>query len=171
MSQTYEIDVMIEIAKHSKVKYEYDENEKILVCNRVLHTPFTYFFNYGYIPNTMSPDNDPLDAVVIMEDDLVPGCKIRCRVLGCLETSDCEGVDPKMILCPCTKVDPTYSGYRDISDVPEHTLNKIHYFFSHYKDLENKVVKVDGFVGREGAWQIYLDSLLPSLRLFGNIRL
>ena len=159
MSHSYELDVIIEISKHSNIKYEYDEIEKILVCNRVLHTPFTYIFNYGYVPNTLSPDNDPLDAVVLMDDELVPGCKIRCRIIGCLETSDCEGVDPKMILCPSNKVDPSYARLNDISDVSEHTLNKIRYFFSHYKDLENKVVEVGNFVGRDEAKEIYLESL------------
>lgn len=151
---SYEVDVIVEISKHSNVKYEYDENEKILVCNRVLHTPFTYLFNYGYIPHTLSPDGDPLDAVILMDDELIPNSKIKCRILGCLETSDEKGFDPKMILCPSLSVDPSYARLNNISDVTEHTLNKIKYFFAHYKDLENKKVEIGNILDREGANQI-----------------
>ena len=156
----YEVDVIVEISKHSNVKYEYDETEKMLVCNRVLHTPFTYIFNYGYIPHTLSPDGDPLDAVILMDDELIPNSKIRCRILGCLETSDDKGFDPKMILCPCMSVDPTYARLNNITDVTDHTLNKIKYFFAHYKDLENKRVDIGNFLDREGAKTIFENSLL-----------
>jgi inorganic pyrophosphatase len=154
-----EVDVFIEISKNSHIKYEYDKNLKILKCDRILHTPFKYLFNYGFIPNTISPDGDPLDAVVIMEEELVPGCIIRCKILGCLETQDDSGVDPKMILCPANKVDPTYTTINDIRHVPHLTLKKIHYFFSHYKDLENKSVQVGELLGKEEAIRIYQSSL------------
>lgn len=154
-----EVDVYIEISKNSHIKYEYDPDLKILKCDRVLHTPFNYIFNYGFIPNTLSLDGDPLDAVVYMEEELVPGCMIRCKILGCLETSDDEGIDPKIILCPSHKVDPTYATISSLDHLPSLTLQKIHYFFSHYKDLENKHVQVGSFLSREKAIEIYHTSL------------
>ena len=156
----YEVDVIVEISKNSNVKYEYDEEEKILVCNRVLHTPFTYIFNYGYIPHTLSPDGDPLDAVILMDDELIPNCKIRCRILGCLETSDDKGFDPKLILCPSMSVDPSYARLNNITDVTDHTLEKIRYFFAHYKDLENKNVHIGNLLDRDSALQIFESSVV-----------
>ena len=152
--------VFIEISKNSHIKYEYNKETKTLVCDRILHTPFKYQFNYGFIPNTLSDDDDPLDVVVVMDDELVPGCKIECKFIGYLETEDDAGVDPKIIMCPCKKVDPTYCSINEIDDLPKMTLDKIKYFFTHYKDLENKKVVVGNFKTREEAIQIYKDSLL-----------
>jgi len=154
------VNVFIEISKNTHIKYEYDEEKKGLVCNRVLHTPFNYFFNYGFIPHTLSPDNDPLDAVVLMDDSLVPGCYIECKILGCLETTDDEGFDPKMILCPSNKIDPSYSRLKNLEDISQHTLDRIKYFFSHYKDLENKKVSIGSFLDKEKATRIYHQSCL-----------
>jgi inorganic pyrophosphatase len=136
------------------------KKKKQLFCDRVLHTPFRYNFNYGFIPDTLSEDNDPIDALVIMEDELVPGCLIKCKLLGYLETTDDNGNDPKLILCPCKKVDPSYKNINDINDLNEHKLNKIKYFFTHYKDLENKKNFVGEFKNKEEAIIIFEKSLL-----------
>ena len=160
MEQEYFVDVFIEISKNSHIKYEYDPVLKSLVCDRILHTPFKYEFNYGFIPNTLSLDGDPLDVVVVMEDELVPGSYIKCKFLGVLETQDDEGIDPKIIMCPCEKVDPTYNHYKSIKDLPSLTREKIHYFFSHYKDLENKKVIVGNWLDNNDAIKIYLASLI-----------
>lgn len=109
-----EVDVIIEIAKGSHIKYEYDKDRNMIVCDRILHTPMKYPFNYGFIPNTLSEDGDPLDVVVIMDDELVPGCIIKCKILGYLDTKDDAGNDPKIIACPINKVDPMW---RDIDDL------------------------------------------------------
>ena len=150
-----QIDVFIEISKNSHIKYEYDKTLNALRCDRILHTPLKYNFNYGFIPNTLSDDGDPLDVVLLMEDELVPGSYIKCEILGCLDTSDDEGNDPKIIACPIAKIDPTYKDVCDLNDVPIHTLDKIEYFFSHYKDLENKKVKIGNFINKEIAIAIY----------------
>ena len=152
--------VFIEISKDSHIKYEYDKEKKALICDRILHTPFKYIFNYGFIPNTLSQDGDPMDAVVIMEDTIIPGSYIECKILGYLETEDDSGIDPKLIMCPCKKVDPTYSEINDISDLPITTLNKIKYFFTHYKDLENKKVKVGDFRNKIDAITILENSII-----------
>ena len=154
-----EIDVFVEITKGSKIKYEYDHEKKVLICDRILHTPFTYFFNYGFIPDTLSEDNDPIDVIILIDHKLVPGTFIKCKIIGCLETSDNEGDYPKLIMCPITKVDPTYTNINEITDIPEQTLNQIKYFFEHYKDLENKQVNIGEFVHQEKAIQIYLQSI------------
>jgi inorganic pyrophosphatase len=152
------VDVFIEISKNSHIKYEYDENVNALRCDRILHTPLKYNFNYGFIPNTLSDDGDPLDVVLLMEDELVPGCYIKCEILGCLDTSDDEGNDPKIIACPITKIDPNCKDIKELNDIPLHTLDKIEYFFSHYKDLENKKVTIGNFLNKENAIDIYSKS-------------
>jgi inorganic pyrophosphatase len=153
-------DVFIEIAKGSHIKYEYDKIKKSLVCDRILYTPFKYEFNYGFIPNTLSSDGDPLDVVVIMEDELIPGCYIKCKFIGLLETEDNAGVDPKIIMCPCDEVDPMSIGINDLSDFSNIKLERIKYFFMHYKDLENKKVIIGEFKGKEDAIKIYKKSKL-----------
>lgn len=160
MNSEYVIEVFIEISKNGHIKYEFDKEKNQLVCDRILHTPFRYDFNYGFIPDTLSEDNDPIDALVFMEDELVPGCLIKCKLLGYLETMDDDGNDPKLILCPCKKVDPTYKNINDIYDISSHILNKINYFFTHYKDLENKKVFVGEFKNKEEAIHILEKSIL-----------
>ena len=155
----YNIDVFIEISKNSHIKYEYDKEKKALVCDRILHTPLKYQFNYGFIPNTLSEDGDPIDVVVIMEDELVPGCYINCKLLGFLETKDDNGVDPKLIMCPSKKIDPSYISYTNIFDINLLTRNKIKYFFTHYKDLENKKVQIGKFKYKHEAITIYEESI------------
>ena len=100
------IEVFIEISKGSNIKYEFNKEKNALICDRILYTPFRYIFNYGFVPNTLSLDSDPIDAVVLLDESLVPGCLIKCKIIGCLETSDAEGIDPKLIMCPIDKIDP-----------------------------------------------------------------
>ena len=157
--EEYNIDVFIEISKNSHIKYEYDKEKKALICDRVLHTPFKYQFNYGFIPNTLSEDGDPIDVVVVMEDELVPGCYINCKLIGFLETKDDSGIDPKLIMCPSKNVDPTYSLYRNIYDINSSSREKIKYFFSHYKDLENKKVEIGSFKNKVEAISVYEKSV------------
>ena len=158
-SQEFIVDVFIEISKNSNIKYEYDKFNNVLKCDRVLHTPFKYLFNYGFIPKTLSLDGDPVDILVLMDDELVPGCTIRCKIIGCLETHDDAGEDPKLIAFPCSKVDPTYQSVGDISDMYSHTIEKIRFFFSHYKDLENKKVVIGRVLNKEEAIKIYQESV------------
>ena len=157
--KTNEVEVFIEISKGSNIKYEYDKNKNVLVCDRILYTPFRYIFNYGFIPNTLSQDSDPIDAVVIMDDSLVPGCIIKCKIIGCLETSDDNGIDPKLLLCPIEKVYPKSETINGINDLSPFILEQIKYFFSHYKDLENKIVNIGKFLDKDDAIQIYKESI------------
>lgn len=154
-----EVIVYIEISKGSNIKYEFDKKLNALICDRILYTPFRYLFNYGFIPNTLSQDNDPIDIIVLTEESLIPGSYIKCKIIGCLETSDAEGNDPKLISCPIDKVDPKSKSLNDICDICDFSLEQIKYFFTHYKDLENKQVNIGNFLNKSEAIQIYLDSI------------
>ena len=158
MESEYIVEVFIEISKNGHIKYEYDTEKKALVCDRILHTPFKYPFNYGFVPNTLSEDDDPIDVVVVLEDELVSGCLIKCKLLGYLETQDDEGNDPKLIMCPCSKVNPSQKSINTVFDLDEHTLSKIKYFFTHYKDLENKTVHVGEYKNKADAIEILTHS-------------
>ena len=153
------VEVFVEISKGSNIKYEYDKKKNALICDRILYTPFRYIFNYGFVPNTLSLDSDPIDAVIIMDELLVPGCLIKCKIIGCLETADSEGDDPKLILCPIDKIDPRAKDINDLLDLPSMLMEQIKYFFAHYKDLENKVVEIGNFVSKDKALEIYLQSV------------
>lgn len=155
----FNLEVFIEIAKGSHIKYEYDKKKKALICDRILRTPVKYSFNYGFIPNTLSEDGDPLDAVVIMDDELTPGCYILCKLIGVLDTTDDAGVDPKLIMVPSTKVDPTYMSHKNMYDVNPSVREKIRFFFTHYKDLEGKKVEVGFFRNKQDAIMVYNDSV------------
>ena len=121
-----EVDVIIEIAKGGHIKYEYDKQRNMLVCDRILHTPMKYPFNYGFIPNTLSEDGDPLDVVVLMDDELIPGCMIKCKILGYLDTKDDAGNDPKIIVCPVEKIDPIWSEINNLgAPMPNNQYNMI----------------------------------------------
>lgn len=90
-----------------------------------------------------------------MEDELIPGSYIKCKILGCLETSDDDGDDPKLIACPISKIDPTFKNINNISDLKQHTLDKLKYFFMHYKDLEKKKVNIGDYINNESGLKIY----------------
>jgi inorganic pyrophosphatase len=154
------VTVQIEIGIGQTVKYEIDHHTNRIICDRFLHGPFTYPFNYGYIINTMSGDGDPLDAVVICRPSLQAGCFIECRIIGALITSDEKGRDEKILLVPTTKIDPSSMDIKDYTDLDNHTVNEIKYFFEHYKDLEKgKFVKIENFVSANEAITIYNNSI------------
>lgn len=155
-----EVLVYVEISKNTNIKYEFEPKLNALICDRVLHTPFMFPFNYGFVPGTMSGDGDPLDAIVYMEESLIPGSYIKCRIVGCLETSDEKGEDNKLILVPCKKVSAINANIDTIYDLPSVFLEKVGYFYQHYKDLENKQVKVGRMFNKDAAIQIYRSSVV-----------
>jgi inorganic pyrophosphatase len=149
-----EINVLIEIPKSSMVKYEVDKESGILAVDRLNHTAMGYPFNYGYLPNTLSKDGDPVDVVVISTHPVQAGALLPSRVIGMLEMEDEAGIDNKIIAVPSIKVDPFFSNVQDIADVSEAKQKLIKHFFEQYKDTEpGKWTKVKGFVGKEVAWR------------------
>jgi len=149
-----EINVLIEIPKNSMVKYEVDKETGILNVDRFIHTAMGYPFNYGYLPNTLSKDGDPVDVVVISTHPVQAGALLPSRVIGMLEMEDEAGIDNKIIAVPSTKVDPFYASVKDLSDLSEATQKLIKHFFEQYKDTEpGKWTKVKNFLGKEAAWR------------------
>ena len=139
----YEINVVIEIAQEGSIKYEIDKDSGRLVVDRFINAAMQYPANYGYIPNTLAQDGDPLDVFVISQQPLIPGCQIKVRPIAVLMMEDESGIDEKIIAVPGHKIDPLYSNYKDLEDIPEITKQKIKHFLEHYKDLEKgKWVKV-----------------------------
>lgn len=146
--------VQIEISYGTNVKYEITDHK--LICDRFLHGPFLFPFNYGYIVDTLAGDGDPLDAVVLTNRNLLPFCYIDCKIIGALIMEDEKGIDEKIILIPHESIDPYSKHIKSIYDIDVHTLNEIEYFFEHYKDLEpNKYSVIKQFVDYDIALNIY----------------
>lgn len=148
-----EINVIIEIPMHGEpVKYEVDKETGALFVDRFMATAMFYPTNYGYIPNTLSEDGDPVDVLVITPVPLISGAVIPCRVVGMLKMTDEAGVDAKLLAVPTTKLSKMYQSVETYKDIPQHLLLSLEHFFNHYKDLEEgKWVKIDGWVGPEEA--------------------
>jgi len=156
-----EINVIIEIPMHGEpVKYEVDKASGALFVDRFLSTPMFYPTNYGYIPETLSEDGDPVDVLVITPVALNSGIGIRCRVVGMLKMTDESGVDAKLLAVPINKLTKIYESVETYKDLPQHLLLAIEHFFTHYKDLEEgKWVKIDGWEGPELARKEIMDSI------------
>jgi inorganic pyrophosphatase len=149
----HDIYVAIEIpANSSPIKYEIDKDFDALMVDRFMATPMFYPANYGYIPNTLSEDGDPLDVLVVTPYPVVPGSVIRARPIGILNMSDEAGQDAKLLAVPHDKLSVLYKDVKEPSDLPELLIKQIEHFFENYKDLEaGKWVKVDGWAGSEAA--------------------
>lgn len=148
-----DINVVIEIPMHAApVKYEVDKDTGALFVDRFMATAMFYPANYGYIPQTLSDDGDPVDVLVVAPTPLVSGSVIRCRVVGMLKMTDESGVDAKLLAVPIDKLSKSYRKVQTHHDLPESLLQSLEHFFKHYKDLEDgKWVKVDGWEGPEAA--------------------
>ncbi len=144
-----EINVIIEIPANSDpVKYEVDKDTGALMVDRFMATPMFYPCNYGYIPNTLSEDGDPLDVLVVTPYPLINGSVIRCRPVGVLKMEDESGLDAKLMAVPVEKLSTLYSEVKEATDLPALLLQQVEHFFENYKDLEKgKWVKVQGWAG------------------------
>ena len=142
-----EINVIIEIPANSDpVKYEVDKDTGALMVDRFMATAMFYPCNYGYIPNTLSEDGDPLDVLVPTPYPLINGAVIKCRPVGVLKMEDESGIDAKLIAVPVDKLSVIYRDVKEATDLPALLLQQIEHFFEHYKDLEKgKWVKVQGW--------------------------
>ena len=146
------VNVVIEIPLGSYIKYEVDKKTGVLFVDRILYTSMHYPFNYGFIPNTLEEDGDPVDVLVLGYEPLLPGSVIEAKPIGILEMEDEEGPDAKIIAVPKPKIDPRFKDIDDIDDIPQAIKDKIKHFFEHYKELEpGKWVKVTGWRGKEEA--------------------
>lgn len=143
---------VVEITKGSKKKYELDKPTGMLILDRVLYTATHYPMNYGFIPRTFADDGDPLDVLILCSESIDPLTLVRCYPIGVMRMEDGGMRDEKIIAIPFG--DPTYTPYRDISELPRHIFDELCHFFSVYKPLEGKATVVDDVGGREEAVDI-----------------
>ena len=150
-----DFNVIVEIPMNADpIKYEIDKATGALFVDRFLSTAMHYPCNYGYIPDTISDDGDPVDVLVVSPFPLMPGVVVRCRPIGMLKMSDEAGGDHKLVAVPIDKLTPLYRQIETVRDLPELSLSQIAHFFGHYKDLEpGKWVKVEGWGSPEEAKQ------------------
>jgi inorganic pyrophosphatase len=148
-----DFNVIIEIPMNADpIKYEVDKESGAIFVDRFMGTAMHYPCNYGYVPNTLSADGDPVDVLVITPFPLIPGVVVRCRPIGVLKMTDEAGEDAKVLAVPVDKVLSIYSHWQKPEDLNELRLRQIQHFFEHYKDLEKgKWVKIEGWHGPEAA--------------------
>lgn len=143
---------IVEIPAGSKVKYEYDPLTKCMFVDRILYSSIVYPHNYGYIPETLGEDGDPLDVLVIMQEPVYPGCYLKARIIGVMHMTDQGEEDDKLIAVHAH--DPEYHHIGSIFDLPDHRRIEIQSFFMDYKKNENKHVDVSHFSDKEHALEI-----------------
>ncbi len=143
---------VVEIEKGSKNKYELDKESGALILDRILYTSTHYPANYGFIPLTYADDNDPLDALILCSEKLIPLSLVRCYPIGIMSMLDGGKLDEKIIAIPFS--DPTYNNYKDIRDLPAHIFDEMRHFFSVYKFLERKTTVVHDVEGPVAAQEI-----------------
>ena len=156
-----EINVIIEIPMGGHpIKYEVDKDSGAIFVDRVLGTSMRYPCNYGYVPNTLCGDGDPVDVLVVLDLPLIPGSVVRCRPIGVLKMTDESGEDAKILAVPVAKIAKTLENINEISDIVEIQRKQIAHFFEHYKDLEEgKWVKVEGWGDAAAAKKEIQDSI------------
>ncbi len=150
------IPVMIEIPKGSRNKYEYDSHRKVLKFDRMLFSAVHYPSDYGFVPDTLAEDGDPLDALVLVWEPTFPGCLIEARPVGLFKMWDEKGPDAKILCVPVE--DPLWNYIRSLKDVPPHLLKEIEHFFTIYKQLEKKDTGVEGWADINAAIKIVKQS-------------
>ncbi|CAL8464620.1 g4155 [Coccomyxa elongata] len=148
---------VIEIPRGSKVKYELDKATGLLYVDRILYSSVVYPHNYGFIPQTLCEDNDPLDVLVLMQESVVPMAFLRAKPIGVMQMIDQGEQDDKIIAVHAD--DPEFKGFEDIAQLPKHRLAEIRRFFEDYKKNEHKEVKVDEILGREKAEEAIKDAM------------
>jgi inorganic pyrophosphatase len=140
---------IIEIPKGSRNKYEWDHERDAIVLDRFLFSSVVYPMDYGFIPDTLGQDGDPLDVVCCVSEATFPGCMIDVKPIALFRMEDDKGIDDKVLCVPLS--DPTWNQMEALEDLPKPLADEISHFFSIYKDLEQKKVRVDGWYGRDEA--------------------
>lgn len=156
-----DINVVIEIpSKSSPIKYEIDKATGLVAVDRFLATSMIYPCEYGFIPQSLSEDGDPLDVLVVSPYSLLPGTVIRCRPIGMLRMTDDSGKDTKILAVPVNKLTPLYQHIHKLEDLGQPMLDTIEHFFKHYKDLEKgKWSKIDKWEEVDAAKKEILGSI------------
>lgn len=154
------VNAIVEIPLGSQSKIEYDHDREIFSVDRFLYTTFIYPFNYGFIPETWSEDEDPLDVIIISSQPIPTGNLVEIRIIGMLVGRDEEGSDNKLIAAPSLKVDPSLENINDVNDLDHNTLEKIEHFYKNYKIIEpGKWMDIDGFRSKKEAEKALTDAI------------
>ena len=148
---------LIEIPQGSKAKYEIDKPTGLLKLDRVIYSSFHYPVNYGFIPQTLGQDNDPLDILVMCSESIQPLCLVEATVIGNMQMIDNGEKDDK-IIAVATK-DPTVNHISNINELPKHFIAVLKNYFEQYKVLENKVVEIDEFQDKEAAYKVINEAI------------
>ena len=148
---------LIEIPKGSRAKYEVDKESGLIKLDRVIYASMYYPLNYGFIPQTMGEDHDPLDIVVLTQVSVVPLCVIPSKVIGVMQMVDRGEADDKIIAV--AEQDPSVNQINDVRDLPDHLRAELKHFFENYKTLENKKVVVDEFMDKAYAMRVIEKSI------------
>lgn len=143
------MNVIVEINKGSKNKYEIDKETGIIALDRVMHSAQDYPFDYGFVPQTLWDDGDALDVVLLTTYPLLPGILVRARPVAIMHMVDGGEADEKIIAVPVD--DPRYSDVQDLKDINKHILKEIAHFFETYKQIQNKAVEIGEFEGKDAA--------------------
>ncbi|MGB3180793.1 MAG: inorganic diphosphatase [Cyclobacteriaceae bacterium] len=149
----FTIDVVVEIPKGSRNKYEYDYEKKMIRYDRMIFSSMHYPADYGFIPETLAKDGDALDALVLVSEPTFPGCLIEVRIIGLFRMEDEKGPDAKLLCVPVR--DPIWNKFYRLEEVNEHLRKEIEHFFQVYKDLEEKKVGIEGWESKEAAIKAY----------------
>ncbi|NLO90277.1 MAG: inorganic diphosphatase [Clostridia bacterium] len=147
--EDFTIEVFVEIPRGSNNKYEFDKEKGLFRLDRVLYSPVFYPADYGFIPDTLADDGDPLDAMVMTTFPTFPGCLIKARIIGMFIMEDEKGKDEKILGVPVH--DPRFDNIKSLEDLEQHILKEFEHFFSVYKNLEGKEVIVRGWADKEEA--------------------
>jgi inorganic pyrophosphatase len=155
------INVVIEVPVGGEpVKYEFDKKSGALFVDRILHTPMRYPANYGFVPHTLSPDGDPIDALVVARSPFIPGSVVRARPIAVLFLEDEHGGDEKLLTVPVDSTFPYYSAVASHADLPDIVSQQVEHFFTHYKDLEpDKWVRVGRWGDAAEAQRVLLEAI------------
>lgn len=155
------VDCIIEIPLDSKLKLEYDYENKRLRLDRILDNSFAYPCNYGYIPNTLADDGDCLDIIMPVSYKIPENTIVKVKIIGVLKMEDESGIDHKIIVLPVEKIDRNFTHINNITDLDLNLINKLEFFFRHYKDLcSDKHVELKGIGTREEALSIFDKTVL-----------
>lgn len=151
------INVIVEIQKGSKNKYEFDKETGLIKLDRVSYTSQDFPFDYGFVPNTLWHDGDPLDVVLLTTYALMPGILLEARPVAVMHMTDSGDSDAKIIAVPAK--DPRFDDIKDLTDLNTHSLKEFKHFYENYKTLQNKVVTIDGMDGVNIAKKVIIESI------------
>src|SRR5215213_329444 len=151
------VNAIIEIPQGSRTKYEVDKQTGLLKLDRVVYSSFHYPVNYGFIPQTLGLDGDPLDILVFCSQSIQPLCLVEATVIGNMQMID-SGEEDDKIIAVATK-DPSVNHITSIEELPPHFINELKNYFEQYKVLENKQVQIEEFQSKEVAYQIIIEAI------------